>query len=119
LVIGLSGCSGGGGGGGVTAPTNLLAVSSSSATEISLSWSGSLPTDGAYLVYRGTAPGGESSTPIGAATSASYTDADPTLQGSTDYYYYVTAATTSEQSAPSNEVSATTVDPGAIGVIIQ
>ena len=119
-IIGLSGCSsGGGGGGGVAAPIDLLAVASSSATEISLSWIGSLPADASFLVYRGTAQGEESPTPIGLSTSASYTDADPTLQGSTAYYYYVTAATIAEESGRSNESSAITVDPGTIGVTIQ
>jgi hypothetical protein len=120
VILLLSGCSPSGGGeGGVATPANLVAMASPNATEISLSWAGSLPGDATFLVYRGTASGAESPTQVGASATTSYTDADPALQSSTYYYYYVVAATTSAQSGHSNEAGALTVDAGTIGITIQ
>ena len=119
VILGLSGCSSSGGGGEVTTPTGLAAVANPSATEISLSWAGSLPAGAKFLVFRGTASGSESSTPVGVSSTTSYTDADPTLQPTTCYYYYVVAATTAVQSSHSNEASAITVDAGSVDITVQ
>ena len=60
-----------------------------------------------YYVYRGTASGGESSTPLSSTpiNGASYVDANVTP--GTAYYYVVTAVgSNGTQSAPSNETEA-------------
>jgi len=99
-------------------PTDLAATPSTTVTSVSLTWTEPLP-GATYRVYRGTASGQESSTPIGTATTTAYTDTDPTLVGATTYYYDVTAVVGGTESNPSNQTSATTADPGTLGVTIQ
>jgi hypothetical protein len=56
-------------------------------------------------VFRGTSPGGESSTPIANQTGTTYTDTNVTA--GTTYYYIVKATNAAGDSPASNEVSAT------------
>lgn len=61
-----------------------------------------------YNIYRGTSPGGESSTPVntgGPVATTSFTDS--TAVSGTKYYYVVKATNGSVESGPSTEVSAT------------
>jgi hypothetical protein len=60
-----------------------------------------------YNVYRGTSPGGESTTPIVTGlTSTSYLDNNPSLVGGRTYYYKVAAVNTAGRGPYSNEASA-------------
>jgi hypothetical protein len=72
--------------------------------QVALSWN---PSSGAtgYKVFRGTSPGGESSTPIATPAGTSYTDTNVTAN--TTYYYTVKASNSAGDSPASSEVSAT------------
>jgi len=66
-----------------------------------------------YNVYRGTASGGESATPLNSSPINGTTYTDATVQAGQTYYYVVTAVASDDatQSANSNEVSATVPSP--------
>jgi len=92
------------------APQNLTAVRAST-KGVQLNWSAPSSTGGAasvtYNVYRGTSPGGESTTPIVTGlTSTSYLDNSPSLVGGRKYYYKVAAVNTAGRGPYSNEASA-------------
>jgi subtilase family serine protease len=94
------------------APTGLQATGNNNS--VSLSWTGPLDNGGSlvsgYDVYRGTSPGGESSTPIATGvTTTSYVDG--TAVNGTTYYYKVTALNGTGEGARSNEASATPHSP--------
>ncbi|MGO8670935.1 MAG: malectin domain-containing carbohydrate-binding protein, partial [Capsulimonadaceae bacterium] len=73
--------------------------------QVALTWTASTGA-ASYDVYRGTASGGESATPIATAvTTASYTNTG--LTAGTAYYYKVTSVDAAGTSAQSSEVSAT------------
>jgi trimeric autotransporter adhesin len=75
-----------------------------------LSWSASPSADVVgYNVYRGTAPGGESSTPLNSTPTNGTTYIDAQVTAGTTYYYSVKSVTSdgSDQSAASPETSAT------------
>jgi len=85
-----------------TAPTGLTATAGSG--QVALSWTAS---NGAasYSVYRGTAPGAETGTPIAAGiTGTAYTNTG--LTNGTTYYYKVAAVNSAGASPMSNEASA-------------
>jgi fibronectin type 3 domain-containing protein len=91
-----------------SAPTGLMASGSNGS--VKLSWIAPASNGGSqitgYDVYRGTTPGGESSTPIATGVSGStYTDTGVT--NGTTYYYKVTAVNAVGQSPQSGEASAT------------
>ena len=92
------------------APASLTATVISGSEEIDLSWP-SVAWATAYNVYRGTASGGESATPLNASplTAASYDDTS--VNGSTTYYYVVQAVNATGVGARSAEVSGTTPAP--------
>jgi fibronectin type 3 domain-containing protein len=84
------------------APTSLAAVGSNG--QVALTWTASA-TAASYNIYRGTASGAESATPIATGISAtSFTDS--TVTNGVTYYYKVTAVNTGGVSAYSNEASA-------------
>jgi fibronectin type 3 domain-containing protein len=91
-----------------SAPQSLTATGGSGS--VKLSWSvpssnGGSPITG-YNVYRGTAPGAESSTPLATGvTTTSYTDS--TVTNGTTYYYTVAAVNAAGPSPQSNEALAT------------
>jgi hypothetical protein len=76
--------------------------------DVILFW-GASPTSGVvgYNIYRGTSPGGESSTPLNSTPIAgtSYLDENVT-EGMTYYYVLTSVGTNGGQSAPSNETEA-------------
>ncbi len=93
-----------------TVPTNLTA-SVASATELDLSWtagSGGGTVTG-YNVYRGTTPGGESTTPLNSTplSPSTTTYQDTTVTTGTTYYYVVQAVDSTVASPSSNEATAT------------
>jgi len=86
------------------APTGLAATGQSN--QVALSWSAVSGATG-YNVYRGTSPGGESTTPVAVlAQGTSYSD--PGLGNGATFYYKVTAVNGAGESAKSTESSATT-----------
>ena len=97
-----------------TGSPQSAAISGTGAHDVVLTW-GASPTPGilGYYVYRGTTPGGESSTPLNATPVAATTYADVNVTSGSEYYYVVTAvaAEGSTQSANSNEASATVPSP--------
>lgn len=102
-----------------SAPTGLVATAGSGS--VALTWTASSGAT-SYSIYRGTTAGGESSTPVGTATSNSFTDAG--LTNGTTYYYTVTASNSAGTSAHSSEVHAApassggTAPPVPFGVVI-
>ncbi len=89
--------------------SQTVALSGSGAHDVILSWTGST-TYGVvgYNVYRGTASGGESSTPLNSSPVSGLTYVDSNVQAGQEYFYYITAVVSGEttQSPPSNEASA-------------
>jgi fibronectin type 3 domain-containing protein len=83
------------------APTDVTATANSQ--QIALSWSASTNAS-SYNIYRGTAPGAESTTPLANVTNTSYIDT--TAQAGTTYYYTITAVNSTGASNLSTEVSA-------------
>lgn len=76
---------------------------------ITLSW-GASPSSGVtgYNIYRGTSPGGESSTPLNTGGPVSgITFTDTTTVSGTTYYYVIKSTNGASESSPSTEVSAT------------
>jgi hypothetical protein len=111
----------------VTDDSNNVAGSTQSATltgtalhDVILNWVPS-PTTGVsgYDIFRGTASGGESTTPIATQVAAGCTSlttctyVDTAVVAGTKYFYVVTAVSSSgnTQSSPSNEASATVPTP--------
>jgi uncharacterized repeat protein (TIGR01451 family) len=92
------------------APQNLTAVHGSF-TGIQLGWSAPSSTGGAasvtYNVYRGTTPGGESTTPVATGlTSTNYLDNSSSLISGRRYFYKVAAVNSAGKGPYSNEASA-------------
>ena len=85
-----------------------VALSGTGTHDVILSWSPS-STSGAvgYNVYRGTASGGESATPLNSTPIAGTTYDDESVQAGQTYYYTIaTVSSSGTQSADSSEVSA-------------
>ena len=87
------------------APTALTATASGS--YVSLSWTAPSSNGGSaitsYSIYRGTAAGSESTSPVGTSTTLAYTDS--TIVVGTTYYYVVKATNSIGTSLASNEAS--------------
>jgi hypothetical protein len=101
-----------------SAPTNLTVTGGNGV--VNLSWSAPLSNGGSpilgYDIYRGTSPGGESTTPLTASLVTPTTYADTTVANGTKYYYVVTAVNAKGPSTISTEASATpsaVTHPGA------
>ncbi|PYT68404.1 MAG: hypothetical protein DMG39_21320 [Acidobacteria bacterium] len=90
-------------------PTTTLAVSSVTASQVSLTWTASVSTTVVgYNVYRGTTSGGPY-TKVNSAIVAAPAFTDISVASDTTYYYVVTAVDPGNlESVNSNEVSATT-----------
>ena len=89
-------------------------ISGAGTHDVVLNWTAS-PTTGiaGYNVYRGTSPGGESTTPLNPTPVSEVTYTDAGVTPGTKYYYIVTAVASNgqSQSAASNEASATVPSP--------
>jgi hypothetical protein len=83
-------------------PTGLTATAGNGS--VALAWTASAGAT-SYSIYRGTASGGEGTTPVGTSTTNSFTDTG--LTNGTTYYYKVSASNSAGTSALSSEVSAT------------
>src|SRR5580693_6736938 len=83
-------------------PAGLTASTGNGA--VTLAWTASAGAT-SYSIYRGTAAGGEGTTPVGTSTTTSFTDTG--LTNGTTYYYEVSASNSAGTSALSSEVSAT------------
>jgi uncharacterized repeat protein (TIGR01451 family) len=98
----------------VAAPASLT-VTAASSTEADVSWTAATGTITGYNVYRGTAAGGESTTPLNssplAATATSFADTT-TVAGNT-YFYVVRAINAPAVSSASNEANVTMPAAGA------
>ena len=96
-------------------PTGITA--SAVQNQITLNWTASIGAI-SYNIYRGTASGAETTTPI--ATGISGTSfVDPGLNSGTSYYYLITAVDSTAESAKSGEVSAhvaQTIAPAPTGL---
>gem|GEM_PF-1065198 len=96
------------------APTNLTARGGNG--QVALNWTASLGAS-TYNVYLGTAPGGESATPIAInLTSTTYTATG--LTNTTAYYFTVAAVSAGGVSRPSNEATATPAATGTGGNVL-
>jgi len=94
-------------------PPTGLAATAGNAT-VTLRWTAPTGTTGTitYNVFRGTASGGENTTPIiSGLTALTYTNTG--LANGTTYYYYVEAVSGTASSTPSNEISATPEPPAS------
>jgi hypothetical protein len=91
------------------APTGLAATESDG--QVALTWTAS-PGAVSYNVYRGTTPGGESSTPLNASPVTDTSFTDTTIDAGTTYYYVVQAVNPYGASDPSNEASVAPLPPG-------
>jgi len=109
-VYGQVNSSGGGGGPSLPGAPAGLTATAASASQINLAWSAASGTVTSYSVFRGTAQGGESNTPIATGvTSTTY--ADESLAAGTKFWYQVAAVNATGQGPASNEASATTATP--------
>ncbi|MGD0786405.1 MAG: fibronectin type III domain-containing protein [Terracidiphilus sp.] len=91
------------------APAGLTAAPVST-TEIDLSWTAPWGAVTGYNLYRGTAQGGESTTPLATGLTGT-TYADKSLSAGTTYWYEVAAVNASGQGPDSLEASATPLKP--------
>ncbi|HEX5323843.1 MAG TPA: hypothetical protein VFW40_08665 [Capsulimonadaceae bacterium] len=73
-------------------------------------WPPAAASTGTFNIYRGTIPGAETLLATGITTR---TYIDTAIVNGQIYYYYVTAVAGGMESAPSNEVAAAAVCPGA------
>lgn len=94
--------------------TNSPATISLSGTgmhSVILSWQASPTTGVTYNVFRGTASGGESATPINSAPVTALTLTDTTVAPGATYYYTVEAVDSAGSSPASNEAAAIIPSP--------
>jgi fibronectin type 3 domain-containing protein len=98
-----------------TVPTTVVATAASD-TEIDLMWTAGAAPVGcnvSYQIYRGLTPGNESTTPINSSTDYNAAYSDTGLTASTSYFYYVVAKDEAGSSAPSSEVTTSTLTSGS------
>jgi len=95
-----------------TAPTGLAAVAGNG--YILLNWTAPTVVGSGitgYKVYRGTSASGEGSTPIANPSGTTLTYNDSSVTAGVPYYYLVKASNANGTSDPSNEATATVVNP--------
>jgi len=84
-----------------------VSLSGSGSHDVVLTWTES-SSGVTFNVYRGTTPGGESSTPLNSAPIYGNTYADSNVTPGVTYYYYITAVgSNGAMSARSSQTSAT------------
>jgi fibronectin type 3 domain-containing protein len=98
----------------VTGSTQSATLTGTSVHDVILTWTASTSSWVAgYNVYRGTASGAESTTPVNSTIVTGTTYVDTAVTAGTKYYYVVTAvaANGAIESGNSNEASATVPTP--------
>jgi hypothetical protein len=98
---------------GVSGSTQASTLTGTGSHDVILSWSDSSSGVVGYNVYRGTASGGESSTPLNGSTpinGTGYTDTNVTA-GTTYYYFVKAVGSDGVLSAASTETEATVPTP--------
>ncbi len=98
-------------------PTGLSATVENDYTQVDLSWTTPSGSVTGYYVYRGTAPGDESATPLNASPITGTSFVDTTVASQTSYFYTVKAVNVGGASAASNEASATTAPDLALNAV--
>jgi archaellum component FlaF (FlaF/FlaG flagellin family) len=88
-----------------------VSLSGAGMHSVVLSWNASPTTGVTYNVFRGTASGGESTTPINSAPVTALTLTDANVTPGTTYYYTVEAVDSAGSSPASNEASAIIPSP--------
>jgi fibronectin type 3 domain-containing protein len=98
---------------GASGSTQSSTLTGTGSHDVILSWTASAASGVVgYYVYRGTAPGGESSSPLNSTPINGTSYADENVTAGVTYYYVVTAvASDGVQSAASNETEATVPTP--------
>ncbi len=99
---------------GIPSPPTSLAGAAGNGY-IQLNWTAPSDEGGSaissYNVYRGTSASGEDATPIASVTGTTYTYNDTSVTNQVPYYYVVKAVNANGTSNPSNEVTATPLNP--------
>jgi fibronectin type 3 domain-containing protein len=101
---------------GTAPPTPAGLTATAGNASIALAWTASTGAT-SYSIYRGTAAGAESTTPVATTTTNSSTNTG--LTNGTTYYYKITASNSAGTSAQSSEVHATpttTVTTGGVDI---
>jgi fibronectin type 3 domain-containing protein len=96
----------------VPAPPDELELHANADSSITITWPASAGAT-SYRIYRGTAAGGEGSTPIATTTGTTYTDRN--LRPTPVYFYQLTAVNASGESARSDEDASKTPPPIGTG----
>jgi len=93
-----------------TGSPQTVSLSGSGIHNVGLLWTPS-STSGVvgYYVYRGTTPGGESSTPLNSTPAAGTNLTDESVTAGSTYYYVVTAVGSDGTQSPASAESSTTV----------
>jgi len=93
-----------------TGSPQTVSLSGLGVHNVGLSWTPSSSSGVVgYNVYRGTTPGGESSTPLNSTPFSGTTYADQSVTTGTTYYYVVTAVGTDDTQSPASAESSTIV----------
>ena len=97
----------------VDAPGAPILSATASDMAVHLSWSPAYPggTPTSYSIYRGTATGQESTTPIATVDGSTYAYQDSGLTDGTTYYYYIVGTNGIGTGPNSIEASATPTNP--------
>lgn len=117
LTVSFAPTSGGSVSGSVSVASNAtnspakVTVSGTGMHSVVLTWDASPTTGVTYNVFRGTASGGEGTTPINASPLLALTYTDATVTPGTGYYYTVEAVDSAGSSGPSNEAAAKIPSP--------
>ncbi|MEN3304367.1 MAG: hypothetical protein V7603_569 [Micromonosporaceae bacterium] len=96
----------------VPAPPADLELHANADSSITISWPAS-PAATSYRIYRGTAAGGEGTTPIATTTGTTYTDRN--LSPTPIYFYQLTAVNAAGESARTDEDASKTPPPASTG----
>jgi fibronectin type 3 domain-containing protein len=89
----------------------VVSLSGTGAHSAVLQWTSSTTSGVTYNVYRGTSPGGESTTPLNPSAISTTMYTDIAITPGQQYYYTVEALDSAGTSPASNEVSALIPSP--------
>jgi len=89
-----------------TGSPTIVTLTGTGLHNVALMWGASSTSGVTYNVFRGTSPGGESTTALNSSPISSLTYTDANVTSGQTYYYVVEAVNSAGSSAPSNEASA-------------